>query len=113
MFKGSWRESNKEAGSNRESEKTRDKRDLLKLQKRRIEGKEKNFNDYNLRSKEKTKLQQISSYNKQKLESEEELKSKTCITGKKKDGQNVSRIPYQRKVSRIPRPIKKESDISN
>ena len=38
---------------------------------------------------------------------------KTCIIGKEKDGQNVSRISNQRKVSRIPRPIKKESDVIN
>ena len=56
-------------------------------------------------------MQQISSYNKQKVESKEQLKLKTCITRKEKDGQNVSRISNQRKVSRITRPIKKESDI--
>ena len=38
---------------------------------------------------------------------------KTWIAGKEKDGQTVSRIPNQRKVSRIPRPTKKESDIIN
>ena len=53
----------------------------------------------------------MSSYNKQKLESKQQLKLKTYITGKEKDGQNVSRILNQRKVSRIPRPMKKESDI--
>ena len=58
-------------------------------------------------------MQQISSYNKQKLESKEQLKLKTCIIGKEKDGQNVSRISNQRKVSQIPRPTKKESDIIN
>ena len=41
MFKGSWRESNKEAGSNNESEKRRDKRDTLKTNRRGIEIKEK------------------------------------------------------------------------
>ena len=75
--------------------------------------KRKKVKDYDVRSKEKEKVQQISSYNKQKLESEEKSKLKTCITGKEKDGQNVSRIPNQRKVSQIPRPIKKESDITN
>ena len=58
-------------------------------------------------------MQQISSYNKQKLESKQQLKLKICITGKEKDDQNVSRILNQRKVSRIPRPMKKESDIVN
>ena len=47
-------------------------------------------------------MQQTSSYNKQKLESEEESKLKFCIVGKEKDGQNFSKIPNQRKVSRIP-----------
>ena len=48
------------------------------------------------------KVQQTSSYNKQKLESEEESKSKKfCVAGKEKDGQNVSEIPNQGKVSRI------------
>ena len=41
------------------------------------------------------------------------MKLKTCIIGKEKDCQNVSRISNQRKVSRIPRPIKKESDVIN
>ena len=67
LFKGSWRESSKEAGSNRESGKTTDERDILNLQKRRIEGKEKKFKDYDLRSKKNTKVQQISSSNKQKI----------------------------------------------
>ena len=58
-------------------------------------------------------MQQLSGYSKQKLERKEQLRLKTCITGKEKDGQNVSRISNQRKVSRIPRPIKKESDIIN
>ena len=58
-------------------------------------------------------MQQISSYNRQKLKSDEESKLKTYITGKEKYGQKVSRIPDQSKVSRIPRPIKKESDITN
>ena len=58
-------------------------------------------------------MQQISSYNKQKLESKQQLKLKICITWKEKDDQNVSRILNQRKVSRIPRPMKKESDIVN
>ena len=48
--------------------------------------------DYHLRSKEKVKVQQISSCNKQKLENNEQLKLKTCITGNEKDGQNFSRI---------------------
>ena len=111
LFKGSWKESSKEAETNKESEKRRDKTDTFKIQKRGIESKEKKFKDYDLRSK--VKVQQISSYNKQKLESKEQLKLKTCIIGKEKDGQNVSRISNQRKVSRIPRPIKKESDIIN
>ena len=63
LFKESWRESSKEAESNKESEKRRDKRDTFKIQKRGIESKEKKFKDYNLRSKEKAKVQQISSYN--------------------------------------------------
>ena len=63
LFKGSWKESSKEAESNKESEKRRDKRDTFKIQKRGIESKEKKFKDYNLRSKEKAKVQQISSYN--------------------------------------------------
>ena len=46
-------------------------------------------------------MQQTSSYNKQKLESEEESKLKFCVAGKEKDGQNVSEIPNQGKVSRI------------
>ena len=46
-------------------------------------------------------MQQKSSYNKQKLESEEESKLKFCIARKDKDGQNVSHIPNQRNVSRI------------
>ena len=91
----------------------REKRDTLKIQKRRAEGKEKMFKDYDLRSKEKAKMQQISSYTKQKLENEEEPKLKTCITGKEKYDQNVSRIPNQGKVSRIPRPIKNENYITN
>ena len=37
---------------------------------------------------------------------------KSCIKGKEKHGQIVSRIPSQRKVSRLVRPIKKESDIT-
>ena len=98
MFEGSWRESNKEAGSKNESEKRRDKRDTLKTHKRGIESKE---YEYELRSKEMANLQQTSSYNKQKLESEEEWKLKFCIAGKEKDGQNFSKIPNQRKVSRI------------
>ena len=71
------------------------------------------FKDYDLRSKENAMVQQISSYNKQKLENEKEPKLKTCITGTEKDGQNVSRIPNQRKVSQILRPIKNENDITN
>ena len=63
LFKGSWKESSKEVETNKESEKTRDKRDTFKIQKRGIESKEKKFKDYNLRSKEKAKVQQISSYN--------------------------------------------------
>ena len=63
------------------------------------------FKDYDLRSKEKA--------NRQKLESKEESKLKICITGKEKDGQNVSQIPNQIKVPQIPRPIKKEIDITN
>ena len=102
MFEGSWRESNQEAGSKNESEKRRDKRDTLKTHKRGIETKEKKFKDYDLRSKKRAKVQQIHSYNKQKLESEEESKLKFCIVGKEKDGQNFSKIPNQRKVSRIP-----------
>ena len=90
LFKESWRESSKVAESNKESEKRRDNRDTFKIQKRGIESKEKKVKDYDLRSK--VKVQQISSYNKQKLESKEQLKLKTCITGKEKDGQNVSRI---------------------
>ena len=43
LFKGSWRESSKETGSNSASEKRRDRRDTLKIQKRRIEGKEKSL----------------------------------------------------------------------
>ena len=86
LFKGSWREKNKEAGSNSESEKRRDKRDTLKTHKRGIETKEKKFKDYDLRSKKRAKVQQIRSYNKQKLESEEESKLKFCIAGKEKDG---------------------------
>ena len=86
LFKGSLRESSKEAGSNRKSGKTTDEGDILNLQKRRIEGKEKEFKGYDLRSKKNTKVQQISSSNKQKLEREEELKLRTCITGKEKDG---------------------------
>ena len=102
MFEGSWRKSNQEAGSKNESEKRRDKRDTLKTHKRGIESKEKKFEEYELRSKEMANLQQTSSYNKQKLESEEESKLKFCIVGKEKDGQNFSKIPNQRKVSRIP-----------
>ena len=71
------------------------------------------FKDYDLRSKEKAKMQQISSYTKQKLENEEEPKLKTYIAGKEKYDQNVSRIPNQGKVSRIPRPIKNENYITN
>ena len=104
-------ESTKEAGNNSESEKRKDERDTFKIQKKGIESKEKKFKDYDLTSKERVKVQQISSYNKQKLGSEE--KSKFCITGKEKDGQNVSQISNQIKVSRVPRPIKKESDINN
>ena len=101
MFKGSLRESNKKAGSTSESEKRRDKRDTLKTHKGGIESKEKKFKDCDLRSKERTKVLQKSSYNKQKLESEEKSKLKFCIAGKEKDGQNVSHIPNQRNVSRI------------
>ena len=86
LFKGSWREKNKEAGSNSESEKRRDKRDTLKTHKRGIESKEKKFEEYELRSKEMVNLQQARRYNKQKLESEEESKLKFCIAGKEKDG---------------------------
>ena len=42
---------------------------------------------------------------------EKELSMKTCITGKKKDAQKVSRIPNE-SVTRTD-PIKKESDITN
>ena len=63
--------------------------------------KKKKFKYYDLRSKEMAKVQQTSSYNKQKLESEEESKLKFCVAGKEKDGQNVSEIPNQGKVSRI------------
>ena len=104
-------EDTKEAGNSSESEKRRDERDTFKIQTKGIESKEKKFKDYDLRSKERVKVQQISSYNKQKLGSEE--KSKFCVTGKEKDGQNVSQISNQTKVSRVPRPIKKESDINN
>ena len=38
---------------------------------------------------------------------------KTCITRKEKDGQNVTRIPNHGKVLRIPRPTKREKDITN
>ena len=105
----SWRESSKEAENNK-SEKRRNKRDIFKIQETGIESNEKKFKHYVLTSKEKVKVQQISSYNRQKLESKQQLKLKTCITGKEKDDQNVSRILNQSKVSRIPRPMKKESD---
>ena len=65
---------------------------------RGIESKEKKIKDYDLRSK--VKVQQISGCSKQKLESKEQLRLKTALLGK-------------RKMSRIPRPIKKESDIIN
>ena len=42
---------------------------------------------------------------------EEELSLKTCITGKEKDGQKVSRIPNESVTDTDP--IKKESDITN
>lgn len=38
---------------------------------------------------------------------------KTCITRNEKDGQNVTRIPNHGKVLRIPRPTKREKDITN
>ena len=44
----------------------------LRYKKQRIEGKEKNFKGYDLKSKEK--VQQISNYGKQKQESKSELK---------------------------------------
>ena len=37
-------------------------------------------------------MQQISSYNKQKLECEEASKMKFCIAVKEKDGQNISHM---------------------
>ena len=72
--------------------------DTFKIQKRGIESKRKKFKDYDLRSKEREKVQQISSYNKQKLENKEQLKLKTCITGKEKDGQNFSRNFKPKKI---------------
>ena len=79
----------------------------VKTQKKRIEDKEKKFKDSDLRSKEKPEVQHISSYNKQKLENEEESKLKTSITGKENYVQKVSPIPNQIKV-----PVKKVSNIA-
>ena len=81
LFKGSWRESNKETASKSESKK------------REIYLRYKKFKDYCLIPKEREKVQQISSYNRQKLESKEEPKLKFCITAKEENDQNVSQIP--------------------